>query len=130
MSGADEDAPQIVTADGRHYLAQAGTSSKDYLAGVSRSLEKDLHKEMLMEQRNLLMRIRMEDTSMRKYQIADTGFNEMELVERKLKTKQVERWDRNAKNRAVLDYGRGGHESCKMCLSNAQKQNHSSILDA
>ena len=48
-------------------LAGAGTSANDYLAGMSRSLEKDLHKEMLMEQRNLLMRIRMEDTSMRKY---------------------------------------------------------------
>ena len=42
---------------------------------------------MLMEQRNLLMRIRMDDTSMRKYQIANTGFGEMDLVERKIKDK-------------------------------------------
>lgn len=63
----DENAPQIVTEDGKNSLAQAGASAQDYLAGMSKSLEKDLHKEMLMEQRNLLMRIRMEDTSMRKY---------------------------------------------------------------
>ena len=44
-----EDAPQIVTADGKQSLAQAGTTAQDYLAGMSHSLEKDLHKEMLME---------------------------------------------------------------------------------
>jgi len=46
---------------------------------------------MLMEQRNLLMRIRMEDTSMRKYTIANTGFGEMDLIERKLKSKQTDK---------------------------------------
>ena len=73
---------------------------------MSRSLEKDLHKEMLMEQRNLLMRIRMEDTSMRKYQIASTGF-EMDLIERKIKDKQSDKWGRNAKNREIVEYSRG-----------------------
>lgn len=63
----DADMPAIVTADGAQSLADAGTCAKDYLVGMSRSLEKDLHKEVLLEQRNLLMRIRMEDTSMRKY---------------------------------------------------------------
>ena len=87
-------------------LAGAGTSANDYLAGMSRSLEKDLHKEMLMEQRNLLMRIRMEDTSMRKYQIASTGF-EMDLIERKIKDKQSDKWGRNAKNREIVDFSRG-----------------------
>lgn len=82
-----EDAPQIVTADGKQSLAQAGTTAQDYLAGMSHSLEKDLHKEMLMEQRNLLMRIRMEDTSMRKYQIQSTGFGEFDVVESKMKNK-------------------------------------------
>ena len=73
---------------------------------MSRSLEKDLHKEMLLEQRNLLMRIRMEDTSMRKYQLDNSGF-EMELIERKLKSKQTDKWDRNAKNREIVDFSRG-----------------------
>ena len=59
-----------------------------------------------MEQRNLLMRIRMEDTSMRKYQIASTGF-EMDLIERKIKDKQSDKWGRNAKNREIVDYSRG-----------------------
>lgn len=53
--GEDADMPEIVTADGLNSLAEAGTSAKDYLAGMSKSLEKDLHKEMLLEQRNLLM---------------------------------------------------------------------------
>ena len=51
---------------------------------MSRSLEKDMHKEVLLEQRNLLMRIRMDDPETRKYEIQNTGFD-MELVERKLK---------------------------------------------
>ena len=59
-----------------------------------------------MEQRNLLMRIRMEDTSMRKYQIASTGF-EMDLIERKIKDKQSDKWGRNAKNREIVDFSRG-----------------------
>jgi len=59
-----------------------------------------------MEQRNLLMRIRMEDTSMRKYQISNTGF-EMDLVERKIKDKQSAKWDRNSKNREIVDFSRG-----------------------
>ena len=62
----------------------AGVSAKDYLAGMSRSLENDLHKEVLLEQRNLLMRIRMDDPETRKYEIQNTGFD-MELVEKKLK---------------------------------------------
>ena len=57
----------IMTTDGTQNLAKAGTAAQDYLAGMTQSLEKDLHKEMLLEQRNLLMRIRQEDTSMRKY---------------------------------------------------------------
>ena len=52
------------------------------------------------------MRIRMEDTSMRKYQIASTGF-EMDLIERKIKDKQSDKWGRNAKNREIVDYSRG-----------------------
>ena len=45
----EADMPAIVTTDGAQSLADAGTSAKDYLAGMSKSLEKDLHKEMLME---------------------------------------------------------------------------------
>lgn len=118
----DEYAPQIVGAEGSNQLAGAGTSAKDYLAGMSRSLEKDLHKEMLMEQRNLLMRIRMEDTSMRKYQIASTGF-EMDLVERKIKDKQSAKWDRNSKNREIVDFSRNqkAHQNCRMCYYNTQR---------
>ena len=62
---------------------------------------------MLLEQRNLLMRIRMEDTSMRKYQIANMGFGEMDVIERKLKSKQTDKWDKNAKNREIIDYSKG-----------------------
>ena len=61
-------------------------------------MEKELHKEMLLEQRNLLMCIRNEDTEMRKYQIASTGFD-MDLIESKLKNKQSAKYERNAKNR-------------------------------
>lgn len=61
-------------------------TAKDYLVGVSKSLEKDLHKEMLLEQRNLMMQIRMEDPESRKYEISNTGFD-FELVEKCLKTK-------------------------------------------
>lgn len=86
---------------------------------MSKSLEKYLHKEVLMEQRNLLMRIRMEDTSMRKYQIANTGF-EMELIEKKLKAKLSDRHDRNAKNREIIDFSKGqrAHQNCKTCFYN------------
>ena len=69
-------------------------------------MEKELHKEMLLEQRNLLMRIRNEDTEMRKYQIASTGF-EMDLIERKLKNKQSAKYERNAKNREIVDFSKG-----------------------
>ena len=51
---------------------------------MSKSLEKDMHKEVLLEQRNLLMRIRMDDPESRKYEIQHTGFD-MELVEKKMK---------------------------------------------
>ena len=102
----DESAPQIVTADGQASLVQPGTSAKDFLAGMSRSIEKDLHREMLMEQRNMLMRIRMQDTSMRKFQI-DTGGFEMDLIEKKVKSKQSDRWEKNAKDKEVIDYSRG-----------------------
>lgn len=60
-----------------------------------------------MEQRNLLMRIRMEDSSMRKYEITNTGFGEMDLIERKLKSKQTDKYDRNAKNREIVDFSKG-----------------------
>ena len=110
MSAAEDDedefAPSIMTADGAHTIANPGTSAKDYLAGMSRSLEKDLHKEMLLEQRNLLMRIRMEDTSMRKYQITSTGF-EMDLIERKVNSKQQSKWDKSSKDRQLVDFSRG-----------------------
>jgi hypothetical protein len=44
MNGGDDDeeeAPQIVF--------ESSVTSKDYLAGVSKSIEKDLHREMLLE---------------------------------------------------------------------------------
>ena len=88
---------------------QAGVSAKDYLAGMSRSLENDMHKEVLLEQRNLLMRIRMDDPEARKYEIQNTGFD-MELVERKLKQRQINKQDRNSKNREMSDYRRS-HKS-------------------
>ena len=44
-----EDAPMIMTTDGTQNLAKAGTAAQDYLAGMTQSLEKDLHKEMLLE---------------------------------------------------------------------------------
>ena len=96
---------------------------------MSRSLEKELHKEMLLEQRNLLMRIRNEDTEMRKYQIASTGF-EMDLIERKLKNKQSAKYERNAKNREIVDFSKGqkAHQNCRMCLYN-QKRGSDSFMD-
>ena len=60
-----------------------------------------------MEQRNLLMKFRMEDSSMRKYEITNTGFGEMDLIERKLKSKQTDKYDRNAKNREIVDFSKG-----------------------
>ena len=39
----------IMTTDGTQNLAKAGTAAQDYLAGMTQSLEKDLHKEMLLE---------------------------------------------------------------------------------
>ena len=59
-----------------------------------------------MEQRNLLMKFRMEDSSMRKYEITNTGFGEMDLIERKLKSKQTDKYDRNAKNREIVDFSK------------------------
>jgi hypothetical protein len=59
-------------------------TAKEYLAGVNKGLEKDLHREMLLEQRNTLMRIRMEDPDTRKFDIINTGFD-FDLVERKIK---------------------------------------------
>ena len=83
----DEFAPQIVSADGAESRQlEAGCSAKDYLAGMSKNLESDMHKEVLLEQRNLLMRIRMDDPESRKYEIQNTGFD-LELVEKKLKQK-------------------------------------------
>ena len=75
-SEQDEDEqPQMVTDQ---------ATAKEYMAGVSKSLEKDLHREMLMEQRNVLMRIRMDDPDAKKYEIINTGFD-MDTVERKMK---------------------------------------------
>ncbi len=67
---------------------------------------------------------------MRKYQIANTGF-EMDVIERKLKGKQQDKFDRNAKNREVIDYSRGAkaHQNCKMCFYN-QKAQSSAFMDA
>jgi len=104
MNGGDDDeeeAPQIVFEN--------SVTSKDYLAGVSKSIEKDLHREMLLEQRNMLMRIRMEDPESRKYELQNTGFD-MDLVERKLKNKQQDRYDRNAWKREFNDYAKGQRE--------------------
>lgn len=116
MNGGDEDidedeAPQIVL--------DSSLTSKDYLAGISKSLEKDLHREMLMEQRNMLMRIRMEDTESRKYELHNTGFD-MDLVERKFKTKQQDRYDRNAKKREFNDYAKEQRmtQNCRSCYQN------------
>ena len=75
------------------------------MAGMSKSLEKDMHKEVLLEQRNLLMRIRMDDPESRKYEIQHSGFD-MELVEKKMKQKQNDKFDRNSKNRQVSDFKR------------------------
>ena len=72
---------------------------------MSKSFEKDMHKEVLLEQRNLLMRIRMDDPESRKYEIQHTGFD-MELVEKKMKQKQNDKFDRNSKNRQVSDFKR------------------------
>jgi len=41
------------------------------------------------------MRIRMEDPESKKYELYNTGFD-MELVERKFKNKQQNRYERNA----------------------------------
>ena len=83
----DEFAPQIVSESGiQAHNLKAGESAKDYLAGMSKSLEKDMHKEVLLEQRNLLMRIRMDDPESSKYEIQHSGFD-MELVEKKMKQK-------------------------------------------
>ena len=81
---------------------------------------------MLMEQRNLLMRIRAEDTSMRKYQIANVGFGELDVVERKLKGKQTDKYDKTAKNREIIDYSRGqkAHQNCRLCLYSKQKNSY------
>ena len=61
---------------------------------------------MLLEQRNMLMRIRMDDPEARKYELCNTGFD-MDLVERKLKQKQIDRYEKNAKNSELRDYTRG-----------------------
>lgn len=79
----DEDKPQV---EGDQETV------KDYLVGVSKSLEQDLHREMLMEQRNMLMRIRQDDPEAKKYELYNTGFD-MDLVERKLTQKQAARHD-------------------------------------
>ena len=44
---------------------------------------------------------------MRKYEITNTGFGEMDLIERKLKSKQTDKYDRNAKNREIVDFSKG-----------------------
>lgn len=69
---------------------------------------------MLLEQRNMLMRIRMEDPESRKYELHNTGFD-LDLIERKLKPKQQDRYDRNAKKREFSDYARGQRESQNCC---------------
>jgi hypothetical protein len=83
-----------------------------------------------MEQRNLLMKIRMEDTSMRKYEITNTGFGETDLIERKLKSKQIDKYDKNAKTREILDFSKGqkAHKNCKMCFFN-KKQSYDAFMD-
>lgn len=68
MHGGDEEekdefSPQVLMDNG------LSVTAKDYLAGVSKSLEKDLHKEMLLEQRNMMMRIRVQDPESRKYEV-------------------------------------------------------------
>lgn len=47
------------------------TTANDYLAGVSKGLKEDLHREMLIEQRNLLMKIRSADPVSSKYELVN-----------------------------------------------------------
>ena len=110
-------------------MLDSSLTSKDYLAGVSKSLEKDLHREMLMEQRNMLMRIRMEDPESRKYELHNTGFD-MDLVERKFKNKQQDRYDQNTKKRELNDYVRGQRESqnCRSCYQNLSAETRKAVV--
>ena len=45
----EDEAPLIMDVKGRNQIAQFGTSAKDYLSGLSKCMEKDQHKEVLME---------------------------------------------------------------------------------
>lgn len=109
----DEFAPQMLMENGQSLTA------KDYLAGVSKSLEKDLHKEMLLEQRNKLMQIRVHDSESRKYEMTNTGFD-FDLVEKKYKPKQIEKQDQQAKQRDYSDFKRGQKaiQNCIACFLN------------
>lgn len=73
-SDDEDEEPQII---------QTGAETKaDYLAGVSKSLEADLHREMLLTQRNLLMKIRNQDKEAKKYSMTNVGFGEIDIVTR------------------------------------------------
>jgi hypothetical protein len=52
------------------------------------------------------MQIRSDNPEMKRYEITNTGID-MDVVERKLKNKQTDRYDRNNKNNQVNDYRRG-----------------------
>lgn len=112
MNGGDDE-----NEDDKPQMVGDQATVKDYLAGVSKSLEQDLHREMLMEQRNLLMRIRLDNPEARKYEVHNTGFD-LDLVERKITQKQADRYDQMSRKREVKEYSRGQKEaSCKSCFS-------------
>lgn len=58
----------------------------------------------------------------------------MDLVEHKVKDKQSAKWDRNSKNRELVDYSRNAKASqnCKICYYNAKQKsgNGDNFLDA
>ena len=67
---------------------------------------------------------------MRKYQIASTGFGEYDLVERKLKTKQMAKQDMKARNRELSSYSKTARHqaSCRLCIY-GESQRPGSLLD-
>ena len=46
-------------------------TAKDYLAGVNKGFQDELKREVLIEQRNLLMKIRSLDPESNKYELVD-----------------------------------------------------------
>ena len=54
----------------------------------------------------------------------------MELIEKKMKAKQSNRHDRNAKNREIIDFSKSqrAHQNCKTCFYN-QKRDNDSFMD-